>query len=317
MNRRRLIAASAGAFPALHVGLLLAAPPKGIPGDAEEATFTSAVDGEKFKGRIGDKEREIRLIGVDAPEKTNKDGNSECYFDQSSKRLTQLLNNHKIYLEKDQEDKDGKGRLWRHVWVVSAAGKAILANEFFLAEGTVVTRSEDKNTKYKDRYTSAEASAKSDGKGLWDMCGSAHLAITPVPRHGSGDDPGVAGETLVAEGVAVTLNSYYYDYSYGYSMPKRGYMYLIVDVTIKNTNAKGDKGYDEGRFSARDLDTGTNYDSVGSAIDAPLGNDQLSPGEYVGGVVGIEIQETATNVRLKYQISFAGSNSVYWLVPRK
>jgi hypothetical protein len=88
-------------------------------------------------------------------------------------------------------------------------------------------------------------------------------------------------------------------------------------VTIKNTNTKGNKGYSEDRFTARDLDTGTNYDEVGSATDARLGNDELSPGEYVGGVVAIEVQETATNVRLKYQISSYGKNSVYWLVPRQ
>ena len=41
----------------------------------------------------------------------------------------------------------------------------------------------------------------------------------------------------------------------------------------------------------------------------------LSTGENVSGQVAIEVQESAVNIRVQYQISSFGDNSVYWIVP--
>lgn len=70
------------------------------------------------------------------------------------------------------------------------------------------------------------------------------------------------------------------------------------------------------RFSARDMDTGAECDDTFAAVENALSTDDLSPGEYVTGQVALEVQETATNVRVKYDVSAVGGDNLYWLVPR-
>ncbi len=293
-----------------------AANPKGIPADAVEAKVSGHVDGEKIKVKIGGEEEEVRFIGVDAPEPKNEDDLPECYAEESTKRLkTMLPVGRTVYLERDVEDRDRRDRLWRYVWFPGKDdGKPRLANEIILREGFAIAQDEEKNTKHEDRLAKAEKAAKDKDAGLWGACGGGHVAITPVPRHGSGEDPGTVGETLVAEGMAVTLNSTFYTYEYNFSTPKGGYIFLIAEVRIENVDDE-DHGYDSMRFSAKDLDSGAEYDDTFALLDQPLESSELSPGEYVIGQIALEIQETATNVRLKYDVSFLGEENIYWLVP--
>lgn len=291
-----------------------AAPPKGVPASAEGATFVEAVDGEKLKVKNGDKEHEVRMIGVDAPEKKNGDGFPECYFEESKARLGELLKGRTIYLEQDAEDKDSKDRLWRYVWYKDEIDNvAHMVNEQLLEEGTVIVREEEKNTRYAKQLGTAQSKAKTDNVGMWATCGGGHVAITPVPRHGSADDPGVVGEALTANGMEITLVSAYTDYSYGYSTPKGGYVYLICEAIVRNVDDKS-HGYRDGRFSAKDMDTNADFDEGGSATDQAMGSGDLSPSEYIDGVLGIEVQETSHNIRVKYQVNEFGGDSVYWLV---
>lgn len=315
-TRRQLVASGTVAIlaPTLAKVAVFAAPPKGIPADAEEATFKEVVDGEKFKVTIGDKEHEVRMIGIDAPEEKNSDDFPECYFEESKARLEALLKGRTIYLEKDAEDKDKKDRLWRYVWYEGRIdNSAHMVNEQLLEEGTVIIRDEEKNTRYTRQLADAQGKAKSDNAGMWGTCGGGHVAITPIPRHGSADDPGVVGEALTASGMEVTLVSAYTDYSYGYSTPKGGYVYLICEAVVRNVDDKS-HGYRDGRFSAKDMDTNADFDAVGSATDQAMGAGDLSPSEYVDGVLAIEVQETSRNIRVKYQVNEFGGDSVYWLV---
>lgn len=81
------------------------------------------------------------------------------------------------------------------------------------------------------------------------------------------------------------------------------------------TNVDDDThGYTEARFSAKDLDTDANFDDTFAFSDQPLGSGELSPGEYVIGQVVLEVQETATRIRVKYDPKSIGSgDEVYWL----
>lgn len=315
MNRRRfttsLVAtATAPALFAVHSTSAQAPTP---PSDAQEAIFIEAVDGEKMKVKIGDKEEEVRLIACDAPEVKNEDGHPECGFEESKQLLAKYVAGRRILLEKDAEDRDGKRRLWRHVWVSASDGVNFgLFNEILLETGWVTIQPEEKNTKHAERYQLAAQAAKENQAGLYAKCGGHHVA---APPRGSGENPGSVGETLVGEGVAVTLNDAFRTYDYNYSTPKGGYVFLILNVTLQN-NGEDEKGYSDTRFSAKDLDTGAEFDDTFALLDAPLGRGDLSTGEYVTGQVALEIQETAVNVRVKYQISALGGESVYWLVPQ-
>lgn len=141
---------------------------------------------------------------------------------------------------------------------------------------------------------------------------------TALPRAGSGEAPGAVGETLELDGMAVTLLSGVYTYEHNFSTPKGGYVFLIVEVELRNTSDET-LNYNTLSFAAKDLDTDADYDDAFALLDTPLGSGELSPGEYVYGQVALEIQETSTNVRVKYTVSpglLGGGDAVYWLVPR-
>lgn len=114
-------------------------------------------------------------------------------------------------------------------------------------------------------------------------------------------------------GFAVTLISAAFATEYGYSTPKGGYKYMVIEARVENVG--GDEGtYGASRFSARDLETDALYDDTFTFGDGALGSGELSPGEYAIGVVVLEVQETATRVRVKYDPAFFDERDLYWVV---
>jgi len=74
------------------------------------------VDGDTIEVNIGEKVESVRLIGIDAPEMEEETKNKAI---ESKKYLENLLNNHKIFLERDetQNDRDVYGRLLRYIYL--------------------------------------------------------------------------------------------------------------------------------------------------------------------------------------------------------
>jgi hypothetical protein len=142
---------------------------------------------------------------------------------------------------------------------------------------------------------------------------------TPVPTPTvvpgtSHENPASFFETVTNGGVSVTLHSGYFDYAYGYSTPKGGYKYLIMNVTITCVGPD-DRSYNPMYFSGEDADTGAGYDSALVLAADMLGSDTLSPGEYVTGTIVLEVQETATRVIVKYDpVQGFDTNDLYWIL---
>lgn len=306
-SRRTLTTSAAGASLVSLLPRRLFAQAE-IPLGATEAVFISAPDGEKMKVRVGADFQEVRMIGVDAPEPSPSDEETECYYAESTDFLTSLLTDQTVFLESDAEDKDGKDRLWRYVWA-TIDGTPMLLNEYVLAQGMAITQTEEKNVKYQKRLTDAEAAAKAAGLGLWGACGGdGHKAVA---RHGGKQDPGQFGETLVANGMSVTVSDPFTTYDYNFSTPKGGYYFLIFNAALQN-NGEGKKEYESGRFEVRDLDTDVKHKETFVLLDQPLGTGNLSTGSYVSGQVALEVQETANNLLVQYQIDSGGHVFLYW-----
>lgn len=309
MNRRKFaltgsvaLATSLAAFPTTKAA-------QRVPADAIEAAFLRTIDGEKFRVMWGDGEKEIRLIGVDAPEVKIDDNTTECFAIESRELLGELLDGQTVFLGSDAEDEDSKGRLWRYVWA-DVDGETVMVNEYALFQGWATVHSNEKNVKHQKDLIAAEKDAKRDLLGMWESCKSAHESI---PRPGSAEDPGEWGETLVADGVAVTPDSAFTTYEHNYSTPKGGYKFLIFNANFENVGAEK-KGYSSGRFLAKDLESDAEHEETFVLLDQPLGIGDLSPTSYVYGEVALELQETATDLRVKYQINAAGGESLYWLL---
>jgi endonuclease YncB( thermonuclease family) len=87
-----------------------------------EATVVEVIDGDTIKVKIEDEEYDVRLIGIDAPEKwwekvNGWEKNPEPCSEEATELLCNLVDGKKVYLEKDITDKDIYGRLLRYVYV--------------------------------------------------------------------------------------------------------------------------------------------------------------------------------------------------------
>ena len=291
--------------------------PKGIPSNTVVAKVIGAEDGEKLQVTILGEPETVRLIGVDAPEPDNN-GKPECFFEESRDHLERMLKGRTVYLERDQSDTDKKKRLLRYVWFVGKSDKkAYLAQELLAQEGYVIFKEEEKDTKYEDRLRDAEREAKDTGAGLWGACGGGHMAVTPVPELGEAGAPAPIGTTLNTEGQDITVSNAFFSYDYGFATPKGGYVFLVIEVTIKNVDAANKKHpYQGNRFAAKDLTTGADFDNTFTLADGGLGSGELSPQEYVYGVVVLEVQEVGGSIRIKYDANRVGGGEVYWMVER-
>jgi hypothetical protein len=142
---------------------------------------------------------------------------------------------------------------------------------------------------------------------------------TAPPRYGSADNPAQVGETIEMDGLSATLISGFYTYEYNFGTPRGGYVFLIAEVQFQNVGTET-MDYDSFSFAAKDLDTNADFDDTFVFLDTPLDRGELSPGEYVYGQVAMEVQETSTNIRVKYTPDlgiFGSDEAIYWLVPRQ
>lgn len=200
--------------------------------------------------------------------------------------------------------------------MVQRDGDVALANEVLLRDGNGSFQDRAENDRRTDELTSAEEKARQDDAGLWGECGENHVEIvppTPTPELGEGELPAPVGTQLKGDDVAATLTSAFYSSEYGFSTPKGGYVYLVIEVAIENIDDE-DHGYAGNRFSAKDIDTSAEFDDAFTLTDGGLGTGTLSPGEYVSGVVVLEVQETAQRVRIKYDTAAFGGTNLYWVV---
>lgn len=154
-----------------------------VPDNWQAAVVSGHVDGDKFKVTFDGKEREINLIGADAPEP------GECMFDVSSRFLAGLVPiGFTVYLERDKKDKDGKNRLLRYVWRLDKNdGKPDLINVRVVRYGYAGWISKDGNTSWGTEIEAAQTKAQETNDGIWFECGSAHaekplLTCLMVPK---------------------------------------------------------------------------------------------------------------------------------------
>jgi endonuclease YncB( thermonuclease family) len=294
-----------------------ASPPKGVPAGATAAQVWGYIDGDKFKVRIDGQTEELNTIGADAPE-TDKGDFGECYAKEASDRVKTLLaKKATIWLEQDDVDHDGKDRLLRYVWVVGDDGaKPSMLNEGLIREGFASYASSGDNKRYDARFKKAQDAAKKAKTGLWGACDGAHDKLQHEPRIGDPNQPAPLGTGVETDGQSITVSDAFFSGDYGFSTPKGGYVFLVITARIENVD-DGDHGYEDSRFSARDLDSDATFDDTFTLADQPLGSGELSPGEFVFGTVVLEVQDTSTRIRIKYDPKLMGDgDEAYWLVTR-
>jgi endonuclease YncB( thermonuclease family) len=124
------------------------------------------IDGDTFVLNTGEK---VRLILINAPEIGEK-----CY-DESKKRLEELVLNKEVRLEKDVSETDKYGRLLRYVYVDS-----IFVNYQLVREGYAYAYPYPPDIRYESLIEEAEKLARQEGKGCLWRKGETTTTVTSV-----------------------------------------------------------------------------------------------------------------------------------------
>ncbi|MDJ0961431.1 MAG: lamin tail domain-containing protein [Acidimicrobiia bacterium] len=171
---------------------LLSAPPAGTNPPGVTAELLETIDGDSLSVSIDGTAYEVRLIGINAPER------DECHGDASRTQLDALLGASQIVLETTTDDTDQFGRLLRYVWI-----DGVEVNAQMLAAGGAIAL--QTGHERQDDYWSLAREATRQRRGMWatDACGPATvqaLSIAPIEYNPAGAD----GENAINEWVEIT-----------------------------------------------------------------------------------------------------------------
>ena len=130
------------------------------------------VDGDTLRVRtVGSAETvTVRLIGIDAPERSHPSLGKEFFSDEAAAHLASLCRGKTVRLEKDAEETDKYDRLLRYVFLPSPDGR--LLNEEMLGAGMARAYTQFPFSR-KEAFLAAEGRARREGKGLWKGGGMA------------------------------------------------------------------------------------------------------------------------------------------------
>jgi micrococcal nuclease len=136
------------------------------PASAETGIVEEVVDGDTLLVRpaTGEEAVTVRLIGIDAPERSHPSLGKEFFSDEAATHLASLCRGKTVRMEKDAEETDKYDRLLRYVFLPPPDGR--LLNEEMLRAGMARAYSRFPFSR-KDAFLAAEGRARREGKGLW------------------------------------------------------------------------------------------------------------------------------------------------------
>jgi len=141
------------------------------------AVVVFVVDGDTVEFDIDGVQESVRFIGIDTPEKIGGFRDAECYGDEASARMRELLApGDEVYLELDVEARDRFDRLLAYVY---RADDALFLNQLMVTEGWAAALAFEPNTLYSDIFDRAESDARRAGLGLWGACGGPDVLLEP------------------------------------------------------------------------------------------------------------------------------------------
>lgn len=173
----------------LLVGVLGAGPQKNNDGDAKtnavpmetEAPETyqvvAVVDGDTIKVDYHGKTTAVRLIGVNTPETVDPRKDVECFGEEASQFLKDLLEGKTVRMEPDvsQSDRDKYDRLLRYVYLDDEDVSLMVIQNGYGYEYT-----HDVPYQKQARYRAVQIEAENGKRGLWadGICAKSEPVVT-------------------------------------------------------------------------------------------------------------------------------------------
>ncbi|MBI5576107.1 MAG: thermonuclease family protein [Deltaproteobacteria bacterium] len=150
----------------LAFGLLF---PAAIPA-VERAEVVEIVDGDTVRIFTDGNIRTVRLIGIDAPERSHPSRPKEFQSDEASDFLATLCGGKIVEMEGGNEDTDRHGRLLRYLVLPPPDGR--LVNREMVRHGYARVNRGFPFSREAE-FTEAEKEARREGKGIWREGGLA------------------------------------------------------------------------------------------------------------------------------------------------
>ena len=146
------------------------------PSAAARAEVHRVVDGDTIVAVLdGGRSENVRLIGVDTPEKPGGLRPAECFGAEATAFTAALLPaGSTVLLTGGTETRDVYDRLLAYV---HRASDGMLVNMALAREGYAVELPIPPNTDYADHFAVAVAAARAENLGLWAACGGADTPL--------------------------------------------------------------------------------------------------------------------------------------------
>ena len=129
------------------------------------AVVVEVVDGDTLVVRVGGRDEDVRLLGIDTPETKHPTEPVECFGKEASRHLTGLLPpGARVRLERDVEARDRFGRLLAYVYRVD---DGLFVNLDLAAGGFAAALTIPPNGAHNQELLAAIADARAAGAGLW------------------------------------------------------------------------------------------------------------------------------------------------------
>lgn len=137
------------------------------------ATVVRVVDGDTLVARLGGRDENVRLLGIDTPETHKPDTPVECFGREASERLRALLpEGASVRLVRDVETRDRFGRLLAYVYRDT---DGLFVDLAMVSDGYAGTLAIPPNLAHKGELDAAVTAAQVAGRGLWRTCGGNHV----------------------------------------------------------------------------------------------------------------------------------------------
>lgn len=149
-----------------------------LPSGADSVPVVRVLDGDSLLVDLGGSETEVRLLGINAPER------DECFDAEAKARATDLAGD-AVRLTGD--DTDRFGRLLRYAYTTDG----LLINEKLVADGMALALSTDHALRREFKAAEAEAFGARTGRWQPDACGPASslaIEIAGLEPDAPGDD---------------------------------------------------------------------------------------------------------------------------------
>jgi micrococcal nuclease len=148
---------------------------EGDGGPPGSATVVRVVDGDTLVARMGGADEHVRLIGVDTPETHGAGGLRECFGEEATRHLEELLpaRTH-ITLVRDVDGRDRYERLLAYVY---RARDRLFVNLAMARDGYAAALTVPPNVAHADQFVAAAAEARAANRGLWQACGGPDTEI--------------------------------------------------------------------------------------------------------------------------------------------